>query len=104
MAGQPVFDIMVKEMLLSLCSFLQADMLSCFYKYAAEAQELGERLRHVEDSLSACITSYNTIVDAHDVHSGETAWLKSKVADRLWCNNIEICGIPESVQASQSPH
>lgn len=81
MPGSPS-DTMVKEMLLSLWSSLQADMLSCFDKYVAEAQELGERLRHVEDSLSACITSYNTIVDAHNVHCGETALLKSMLADR----------------------
>lgn len=82
-------------------------MLACFNKHSAEVQQLGERVSHLEDAMSACTTSYNTIVDAHDSHSKEIPWLKAKVADpgnHSHRNNLKIRGIPERIQASQLPH
>lgn len=72
-SGQPVSDTVLKDMLLSLCSSLQADMLECFCKYSAEVQELEDRLSHLEYNMSACITSYNAMVDTHVQHGDDIA-------------------------------
>lgn len=46
-SGQPVSDTMLKDMLLSLRSFLHANMLSCIHQFKAEIQGLGDRVTRV---------------------------------------------------------
>lgn len=99
-------DVIMKDMLLSLCSSFQADMLACFQK-CNPVQDLGERVSNLEDSMGVCMESYNNMVDAHATHSEDIDWLKSKVADledhsRL--NNPTLRDIPESVQPSKLPY
>lgn len=97
--NQPcVSDTMPKEMLLSLC-------LLC--KYVADVQGLKDRINQVEDSRVVFTTSFNTMVDIHEAHTEEIAWLKAKVIDledRFRCNNFKTQSIPELVQSLQLPH
>lgn len=68
-------------------------MLAYFNKYSVDIQELRDRVSYLEDNMSACIASYNTMVDTHNIHSEEISWLKSKVADlkdRLRHNNLKL--------------
>lgn len=43
--GQPISDVTLKEMLMSLRSSIQSDMISCIQKCRAEVQDLGEFIR-----------------------------------------------------------
>lgn len=97
-------DVVMKDMLLSLCSSLQADMLACFKQNAADIPDLKERVDHLEEALDTCVDSYNNMVDAHTAHSEEIAWLKSKVADledRSRRSNLKLRGAPESIQPAE---
>lgn len=68
-------------MLWTLRASLPSDMKACFHKFTAEIQDLGDRVNHLEDGMSACVAYFNTMVDAHNKYSDKINWLKSKVAD-----------------------
>lgn len=49
-------------------------------------------------------TSFNSLVDVHNTHTGELTWIKDKIADlenRSRRNNIKIRGMTESVPPQQ---
>lgn len=46
--NQPVTDTVLKDMLLSLQSSLQADMMSCMQKFNKEIQAVKSRVNHIE--------------------------------------------------------
>lgn len=50
-AGRPISDTMLKEMLLSLQSSLQADMVRGINKFKREGQANGHRVDHVESKM-----------------------------------------------------
>lgn len=60
--GQPVSDTVLKDVLWTLHSSLQSYMQACFCKYTTEIQDLGDRVSHLEDGMSAYIMSFNTMV------------------------------------------
>lgn len=72
--GLLVSDVVLKDMLWSLHSSLQSNMQACLQRFmqaclqrfSAEIQNLGDRVTHLEDGVSACNTSFNTMVDAND--------------------------------------
>lgn len=103
-SDQPVSDTVLKDMLLSLRAPLQADMVSCMAQHKVEIQELGERVDHVENTLSDFTEDYNTLVDAYSAQHEDISWIKAKLEylkDRSRRNNLKIRGIPESIQSSQ---
>lgn len=73
--GQPMSDVMMKDMLLSLCSSYKQICLRVSKK-SSRGLGFGGQSR----SLRGC-QSYNNMVDAHAAHAKEIAWLKSKVAN-----------------------
>lgn len=94
-------------MLLSLRASLQADLFYCCHEGKTEVQDLGDSLDHVEDKMGEYVTSFNTLVDAHEAQKEDLTWIKNKLADledRSRCNNLTIRGIPEMVSVSQLPH
>lgn len=58
---------MLKEMLICLRSSLQSDTLSCVHQFRTELQDLGDRVNQVESSLVEYTSSFNTMIDAHEV-------------------------------------
>lgn len=103
-ANRPISDTMLKEMLLSLRSYLQADMVKGINQYHKEVQALGVRVDQVEHQMDPYASTYNTMVDAHTAQGEDIALLKDKVADledRSRRNNIKLLGVPESVPVTQ---
>lgn len=91
--GRIVSDVMLKEMLHSFRSSLQADIMGWMQQYRQEVHNLGDRVNTVESSLSKHTLSFNTRVDAHNQHSDEILWFKDKVADledRSRRNNLKL--------------
>lgn len=69
-------------------------MLSCIHGFKGELQEVGERVRQIEDKMG----EYASLVDAHEAHRYKLHWHKAKVADledRSRWNDLKIRGIPE---------
>lgn len=103
-ANKPILDTTLKDMLVSLCSSLHADMMQCMKKIKTEVGELGGQIDHIEQKMGNFAASHNTLVDAHNDQSDDIIWLKAKVgdlADRSRRNNVKICEIPEAVQSTQ---
>lgn len=46
--NQPVLDTVLKDMLLSLRSIIQADMDSCMNRFSRDIQAMGDRVDHIE--------------------------------------------------------
>lgn len=46
--NQPVLDTVLKDMLLSLCSTIQTDMVKCMQKFHTDIQEVKARVDHIE--------------------------------------------------------
>lgn len=49
--GQPILDITLKRMLISLRSSLKADLKECVQQFRHELHDLGDRLANVETSM-----------------------------------------------------
>lgn len=79
-ANKPILTTTLKDILVSLSSSLQADMMQCMSNIKAEVGELGGRIDHIEQKMGAFASSYNTLVDAHNDQSDDITWLKAKVA------------------------
>lgn len=77
--GQPISDISLKEMLISLRSSLQADLKECVQQFRHELHDLEDRVANAESSMGEYTSAFNSMVDA--LHSEEIEWLKAKVAD-----------------------
>lgn len=92
-ANQPISESTLKDMLVSLCNSLHADMMKCMRSFKTKVNELGERVDHVEQKMGEHASSYNLLVDAHNDQSDEVTWLKAKVADledRSRRNNLKL--------------
>lgn len=98
---QPVIDTVLKDMLLSLRSSLQSDMMKCMHKFNTNLQAVETRVEHIEQKMGEYAVTINDLVDSHEEREGDTDWLKDKIADiedRNRRNNLKIRGIPETVQ------
>lgn len=102
-ADRPISDIVLKEMLISLRSSLQSDMVKGINQCHKEVQAIGVILDRVEQQMEEYSSTYNTMVDTHAAQGEDISWLKDKVAeleDRSRMNNIKLRGVPESVPAT----
>lgn len=91
--GQPISVTTLKDMMLSLRESLQSDLVSSVKKCQLEAQALGERIDHMEQTMGDYSTSFYTPVDTHNAHNEQIMWLKDKIGDlqdRSRRNNIKI--------------
>lgn len=79
--NKPVSDTTLKNMLVSLCSSMHADMMQCINNFKAEVGELGGWVDNIEKKMGDFASSHNTLIDAHNDHSDDITWLKAKVAD-----------------------
>lgn len=103
-ADRPVSDTLLKEMLLSLRSSLQADMVRGITECQREVQAIGHRVHQVENKMEEYTSAYNVMVEAHAAQGEDIAWLKDKMADledRSRRNNLKLRGIPEDVPPNQ---
>lgn len=99
--NQPLMDTVLKEMLVSLRSSLQFNMISCVHKFSTELQSVSTRVIHIETKMGDYAATINDQVDANDSKEDDIEVIKAKMADiedRSWRNNVKIRGIPESVQ------
>lgn len=90
--NQPIYETTLKDMLVSLCSSLHADMMEYMRSFKSEVSELRERVDHVEQKMGE-YASCNSLVDSHNDQSDEVIGLKAKVADledRSRWNNIKL--------------
>lgn len=103
-ADRPVSDTLMKDMLLSLRSSLQTDLMRGITECQREVQTLGRRVNQVEHKMEEYTSSYNVMVEAHSAQGEDILWLKDKIADledRSRRNNLKMRGVPESVPPSQ---
>lgn len=73
--NQPVMDTTLKDMLLSLRSTLQSDMLSFMQHFKQEVTTLGNHISQVESNMTACATTVNDIIDTQSAHNDEHKWI-----------------------------
>lgn len=98
---KPVIDTVLKDMLLSLRSSLQSDLMDCMHKFNTSIQAVETRVKHIEQKMGEYAVTINDLVDSHEEKEGDTEWLKAKIADiedRNRRNNLKIRGIPETIQ------
>lgn len=102
-SNQPLLDTVLKDMLVSLRSSLQADMMNCMHRLSGELREVESRVDRIENKMGEFASTINDLVDASEAQDGESEWIKKKIADiedRSRRNNLKIRGIPELVQSS----
>ena len=100
-SNQPVMDTVLRDMLVTLRSSLQADMMNCMHRVSGELREVEGRVEHIESKMGEYASTINNLVDASEVQEESSEWIKNKLADledRFRRNNMKIRGIPESVQ------
>lgn len=101
-ADRPVSDTLLKDMLLSLRSSLQADMVRGITECQREVQAIGHRVHQVENKMEEYTSAYNVMVEAHTAQGEDITWLKVKMAgDRSRRNNLKLRGIPEDIPPNQ---
>lgn len=61
--GQPISDVTLKDMLLSLSTSLQANMIASLQQCRAEVREIADRVHHVENKMCEITSSFNSLVD-----------------------------------------
>lgn len=63
--GQPILNITLKEMLISLRSSLQSDMLSFLHRFDHNIAVLEDRVSNIETNLGDVTTTVNDLINAH---------------------------------------
>ena len=100
-SNQPVMDTVLRDMLVTLRSSIQADMINCMHKVSGELREVEGRVEHIETKMGEYASTINSLVDANEAQEENSEWFKNKLADledRSRRNNMKIRGVPESVQ------
>lgn len=69
--NQPVLDTTLKEMLLSLRSIIQSDMIPLVQQFKQYISSLGNRVEHMEVKMGDYADTINDLVDAHAAQSEE---------------------------------
>lgn len=90
--NQPV--TVLKDMLLSLWSSLQADMMFCMPTFNAEIKAMESRVDHIESQMGEFTSTINDLVDAHE----ET---EDDMEETSRINNLKIRAVPEMVQQAE---
>lgn len=96
-SGQPVLDMTMKDMLLSLQSSLMFNLTTLIHKFTSEMQYMEERVQHIEHKMDDCTTTVNDLIDAYKDQAEDNDRIKAKLEDRLIRNNIKIRSISESI-------
>lgn len=76
-----MLDATLKDMLVSLRSSLQADMLSCVHKFGVELQATTSRVDHIKTKMQEFSTTIKDLVDAQDNREDEMETVKAKLVD-----------------------
>lgn len=63
--GQPISDMMLKDMMVLLRDLLHSDILSIFTQLKADIEAIGERVDHVESKMGQFAVAHNELLDAH---------------------------------------
>lgn len=103
-ADIPLSDTLLKEMLLSLREALHTDMSALVKQCRHEVQHVGQRVDHIENTMSAYSQSFNQLLDSHTAQNEEITRLQDKLSDledRSRRSNIKIRGIPEDIAPTQ---
>lgn len=103
--GQPLSDVTLKDMLMSLRASIQTNMVTCIQQCRAEVQEIGEHVHKAENKMSEFTTLFNVRVDYHTSQQEVIAGLQSKLADlehRSRRNNLKYSG--SRSPGNQLPH
>lgn len=98
---QPVMDTMLKDILMSLRSSLQADMLSLMHWFGHSINVLEDRVSHIKANIGDFTNTVNYIIDTQEDQAHDTNCIKDRIAyieERSHRNNSKIRGVPESVQ------
>lgn len=74
-------DTILKDMLMSLQSSLQAHMLSFMHNFGHSITVMQDRISHVETNISDITTTVNDIIDTQESHMQDNKWIKDKLAD-----------------------
>lgn len=61
--NQPILDTVMKDMLMSLRSSLQADMMSCMHKFNKVLKEVETRVAHIENKMGEFAIPINDLVE-----------------------------------------
>lgn len=79
--GQPVMDPTLKDMLMSLRSSLQGDMLSFMHNFGYSITIIEDRLSHVETNIGRINTTVNDLINTQESHMQDNKWIKDKLLD-----------------------
>lgn len=71
----------LKEMLMSLRSSLQSDMISLMHKFGPTVIVLEDRVSQIETNMGDIATTVNELIDAHDDQVVENRWIKDKLVE-----------------------
>lgn len=99
--NQPVLDIVLKEMLVSLRSSLHSDMISCVHKFDTELQSVTSRVSHIENKMGEYAATISDLVEANEGKEDDIEEIRAKmtdIEDRSRRNNLKIRGVPETVK------
>lgn len=93
-------DIVIEEMLISLRSSLQVDLMSYMHTFDKEPRNVYTKVDHIEKKIVEFATTINDLVDASEGKDEEMEWIRDKIADmedRNRRNNLKVRRIPESI-------
>lgn len=87
-------------MMLALCSSIQQSLTVTLNKQMAAIDDLGKRVKHVENKMEEFSTAHNGLVDTHNQLEADSNTISAKLADledKNRRNNLKLRDIPESV-------
>lgn len=99
-----IVDTTMKEMLLSLQTFLFANFSFLFHKISSDLHNMENRVQSDEAKMCECTETIKDLADAYDDTKEDHLWIKYKLADlEDWSrrNNVKLWGIPESVMQNE---
>lgn len=79
--NQPVMDTVLKDILLSLRSSIQAYMMSCMQKFSTKSPAVKSRVDHIETKIGEFASTRNDLL-AHDGKEDEMECIRAKIVDR----------------------
>lgn len=71
----------MKDMLLSLQSYLFADFFSLIHKFTTDLHNIGDRVHYIKNKMDECTTIINDLVDVYEETREDHTWIKAKLVD-----------------------
>lgn len=65
-----LLDTVLKDMLLSVSSTLQADTMTCMHRFNSEIQAVESRVEHIENKMGEYASIINDLVDSNEEKEG----------------------------------